>query len=147
MRLLIQRVSRAKVLVDGEATGEIGKGLLAFVGFNREDESGVIEPMAQKLIQLRIFEDQEGKMNLSLQDLGLSVLVVSQFTLYGETKRGNRPNFLASKDPQAAEELYDEFVAMLRSLLGDGRVATGIFRASMEVELVNAGPVTLMLER
>ena len=146
MRILLQRVNDARVRVDDEVVGEISTGLLSFVGFTSTDDEAVMEHLVKKMIQLRIFEDEAGKMNLSVQDLGLQVLIVSQFTLYGDTRKGNRPSFIAAAEPAMAERLYDRFVEMVKAALGSDRVATGIFRASMQVELVNSGPVTIMLE-
>ncbi|HET6510677.1 MAG TPA: D-aminoacyl-tRNA deacylase [Candidatus Kapabacteria bacterium] len=146
MRILLQRVNDARVRVDGEVVGEISTGLLSFVGFTSTDDEAVMDHLVKKMIQLRIFEDEAGKMNLSVQDLGFQVLIVSQFTLYGDTRKGNRPSFIAASEPAMAERLYDRFVQKVQAALGEGRVATGIFRASMQVELVNSGPVTIMLE-
>ena len=146
MRILLQRVNNARVRVDDKIVGEISTGLLSFVGFTQTDDEAVMEHLIKKMIQLRIFEDEAGKMNLSVQDLGLEVLIVSQFTLYGDTRKGNRPSFIAAAEPATAERLYDQFVEKVREALGSERVATGIFRASMQVELVNSGPVTIMLE-
>jgi D-aminoacyl-tRNA deacylase len=146
MRILLQRVNDARVRVDGKVVGEISTGLLSFVGFTSTDDEAVLDHLVKKMIQLRIFEDEAGKMNLSVHDLGLQILVVSQFTLYGDTRKGNRPSFIAAAEPEKAEKLYDLFVEKVRSAIGTERVATGIFRASMQVELVNNGPVTIMLE-
>ena len=147
MRILIQRVSRASVRVNGDISGEIGVGLLALVGIRRGDTEREVEWMAEKVAALRIFEDADGKMNRSVEDIGGSVLAVSQFTLYGELPKGNRPSFMLAAEPVEAERLYNEFVARLQHRLGSDRVATGVFRAMMEVELVNSGPVTMLLER
>ena len=147
MRVLVQRVSRASVTVDGTVTGSIGQGLLALAGFCVGDTSQEVAWMADKVPNMRIFEDSEGKMNLSLRDIAGSLLVVSQFTLYGELLKGNRPNFMSAARPEQAETLYNEFLALLRERLGTGRVETGVFQARMHVELVNSGPVTIMLER
>ncbi len=146
MRILLQRVNDARVCVDGKVVGEISTGLLSFVGFTNTDEEAVLDQLVKKMIQLRIFEDEAGKMNLSVQDLGHQILIVSQFTLYGDTRKGNRPSFIAAAEPEKAEHLYDLFVEKVRSAIGSEKVATGIFRASMQVELVNNGPVTIMLE-
>jgi D-tyrosyl-tRNA(Tyr) deacylase len=147
MRVLVQRVSRASVEVDGNETGAIGEGLLAFVGIRADDTSREVAWMAEKVANLRIFEDENSKMNLSLQDIRGSLLVVSQFTLYGELPKGNRPNFMTAARPEKAEILYNEFLALMRECLDAGRVQAGVFHARMQVELVNEGPVTIMLER
>jgi D-tyrosyl-tRNA(Tyr) deacylase len=146
MRILLQRVTSARVRVEGSVVGSIGRGLLAFVGFTHTDSEAELEQLVKKTLQLRIFEDSDGKMNLSVQDLGLNILVVSQFTLYGDARKGNRPSFVQAAEPGKAEQLYDTMVERLRSAIGPERVATGIFRATMEVELVNNGPVTVLLE-
>jgi D-tyrosyl-tRNA(Tyr) deacylase len=145
MRIVLQRVSRARVTVDGRTTGEIGPGLLLLAGFGHDDGEEALAWMARRIPALRIFPDAEGKMNLSLDDTGGELLVVSQFTLYGDSGRGNRPSFIAAARPEAAEALYLRFVALLRE--GGRSVATGEFGAMMAVELVNDGPVTLILER
>jgi D-aminoacyl-tRNA deacylase len=146
MRILLQRVNDARVRVDGRIVGEISTGLLSFVGFTSTDDEAVMDHLIKKMIQLRIFEDEAGKMNLSVQDLGHQILIVSQFTLYGDTRKGNRPSFIAAAEPEKAERLYEQFVSKVRSAIGPAKVATGIFRASMQVELVNNGPVTILLE-
>lgn len=146
MRVVLQRVSRASVHIDGEVSGAIDRGLLLLVGFTREEEESDLEWMADKLVGLRIFADQDGKMNRSLADVGGGVLVVSQFTLYGDTRKGRRPSFVSAAPPEVAIPLYEAFVAALRARVR-GAVATGEFGAMMEVELVNDGPVTLVLER
>jgi D-tyrosyl-tRNA(Tyr) deacylase len=146
MRLLIQRVSRAKVTVSGEITGEIGHGLLIFVGIGHNDDIVRVKEMTEKVIKLRIFEDEAGKMNLDVTSRGGSVLVVSQFTLYGDARKGNRPSFIDAARPEQAKELYDRFVSELSEKMGAERVAEGRFGAMMDVELVNDGPVTIWLE-
>ncbi|HEY6172105.1 MAG TPA: D-aminoacyl-tRNA deacylase [Candidatus Kapabacteria bacterium] len=146
MRLLIQRVSRAKVTVSGEITGEIGQGLLIFVGIGHNDDIARVKEMTEKVIKLRIFEDEAGKMNLDVTSRGGSVLVVSQFTLYGDARKGNRPSFIDAARPEQAKELYDRFVSELREKMGSEEVAEGQFGAMMDVELVNDGPVTIWLE-
>lgn len=146
MRLLIQRVSRAKVTVSGEITGEIGYGLLIFVGIGHNDDIARVKEMTEKVRKLRIFEDEAGKMNLDVTLRGGSVLVVSQFTLYGDARKGNRPSFIDAARPEQAKELYDRFVSELREKMGTDRVAEGRFAAMMDVELVNDGPVTIWLE-
>jgi D-tyrosyl-tRNA(Tyr) deacylase len=145
MRIVLQRVSRARVTVDGRVTGEIGRGLLLLVGFTGGDGDEALAWMAKKVVQLRIFPDDEGKMNRSVEDVDGAILVVSQFTLYGDARKGNRPSFIDAARPEVAIPLYERFVALLRAA---GRpVATGEFGAMMDVELVNDGPVTLILER
>jgi len=145
MRIVLQRVSRAKVTVGGRVTGEVGRGLLLLVGFTEEDGEDALAWMAKKIVQLRIFPDDEGKMNRSVEDADGGILVVSQFTLYGDARKGNRPSFIDAARPETAIPLYERFVDLLRAT---GRpVATGEFGAMMDVELVNDGPVTLVLER
>lgn len=145
MRIVLQRVSRAKVTVDGRITGEIGRGLLLLAGFTEGDGEEALAWMAKKVVQLRIFPDDEGKMNCSVEEAEGALLVVSQFTLYGDARKGNRPSFIDAARPETAIPLYERFVEMLRAT---GRpVATGEFGAMMDVELVNDGPVTLVLER
>ena len=147
MRVLIQRVTRASVTVAGAKVSEIAGGLVALAGFRDTDTPHEIDWMARKLPDLRIFEDAEGKMNLSLRDTGGRILVVSQFTLYGDTRKGNRPNFLAAARPEVATALYQDFLRRLREQLGADRVQEGVFQAMMDVELVNSGPVTILVER
>jgi D-aminoacyl-tRNA deacylase len=144
MRAVIQRVSRARVMVDGQVSGEIGAGLMILLGVGREDTPAVAASMAEKVSNLRIFEDDRGKMNLSLQDTKGSALVVSQFTLYGDARGQRRPSFIAAAPPELAKKLYEDFCAALRGL--GINVATGIFQAMMSVELVNEGPVTILLD-
>ena len=145
MRVLVQRVTRAEVRVGDRVVGRIDGGLLALVGFTHADGDEHIDWMADKLVGLRIFADDEDKMNRSVVDVGGSLLVVSQFTLYGDAVRGRRPSFVDAARPEAADALYEKFVASLR---GRGlRVETGEFGASMQVELVNDGPVTMWIER
>lgn len=144
MRVLLQRVSRAKVLVDGQITGQIGQGILVFIGVGKEDGNPQIQWMAEKILNLRIFDDAFGKVNLSLLERGGSLLVVSQFTLYGECKKGRRPDFSAAAPGVLAKEIYENFVQHLRAK--GVLVETGIFQAMMEVELTNDGPLTLWLE-
>ncbi len=146
MRVVLQRVSRARVTVDGRVTGEIGRGLLLLVGFTAADSEDALAWMAEKVRGLRIFPDDAGKMNRSLDEVGGGVLVVSQFTLYGDTRKGRRPSFVDAAPPERAIPLYERFVALLCAG-APGPVATGEFGAMMDVELVNDGPVTLMLER
>jgi D-tyrosyl-tRNA(Tyr) deacylase len=144
VRAVLQRVSRAKVIVEGRVTGEIGAGLMILLGVGREDTSAVATSLAEKCANLRIFEDDEGKMNRSLLDVKGSTLVVSQFTLYGDARGQRRPSFITAAPPELAKSLYDEFCEALRKL--GVTVATGIFQAMMSVELVNEGPVTILLD-
>ncbi len=145
MRALIQRVERASVTVEGGIAGSIGAGFLILLGVKEDDEQYDAEYLAQRTASLRVFLDSEGKMNLALDDVGGSVLVVSQFTLHADTKKGNRPSYVRAAPPEKAEELYRVYTDRLRVLLGEDRVATGVFRTMMKVELVNDGPVTVML--
>lgn len=146
MICLIQRVSRASVDVDGRRTGEIGPGLLILLGVHTSDTRSEAEWLARKCAKLRIFPDQDGMMNLSVKDAGGEALVVSQFTLYGDASKGNRPSFMESAPPEQAEPLYEAFCDLLGAELGTP-VATGEFGAMMDVSLVNDGPVTIHLER
>lgn len=144
MRAVVQRVSRAKVTVAGEVTGEIGGGLLVLLGVATEDTQEDAVALAKKIAGLRIFNDAEGKMNLSLLDIGGRMLVVSQFTLWGDCAKGRRPSFIRAARPELADELYRSFIAEVE---GHGVVvATGRFQQHMDVELVNDGPVTLVLD-
>ena len=144
MRAVVERVSRAKVTVEGQVTGEIGAGLMILLGVGKEDTSAVASGMAEKLANLRIFEDAAGKMNLSLLDAKGSAVVVSQFTLYGDARGQRRPSFITAAPPEQAKVLYEEFCEALRKL--GVTVGTGIFRAMMSVELVNEGPVTILVD-
>ncbi len=144
MRVLLQRVSRAEVRVDGRVTGRIGRGYLLLVGITHDDDAARLVWMADKVTGLRLFGDAAGKMNLALADVAGAVLVVSQFTLYGDASRGRRPSFVAAARPEVAIPLYERFIALLRER--GITVETGEFGASMEVELINDGPVTLPLE-
>ena len=144
MRSVVQRVSQASVTVDGEVVGQIGAGLMVLLGVGHDDSEKQVQWMADKLIGLRIFDDADGKMNLSLSDVGGEMLVVSQFTLWGDCKRGKRPSFISAAPPEQAEALYEQFVAEVR---GRGvTTATGRFRTHMDVALTNDGPVTLIVE-
>ncbi|RAL25742.1 D-aminoacyl-tRNA deacylase [Thermoflavimicrobium daqui] len=145
MKVLLQRVKEAKVTVENEITGAIGHGYLLLVGFTEGDSEKEIDYLAEKIAYLRIFEDEAGKMNRSLLDVKGSILSVSQFTLYGDCRKGRRPNFMAALRPDEAKMLYERFNDKLRTY--GLQVETGIFGAMMEVSLVNDGPVTLMLER
>ena len=140
----MQRVSQARVTVDSAVAGEIGAGLCCLVGVTHDDDGQIATRLANKAWNLRVFADERGHMNRSLADAGGEVLVVSQFTLYGDARKGRRPSFVAAAEPDAAARLIEVFVAELRSL--GASVATGVFGAHMAVELVNDGPVTLMLE-
>lgn len=144
MRIVLQRVARASVTVDGSVVGRIDGGLLLLVGFTREDRADALEWMANKVLGLRVFNDAQGRMNLSLRDVSGDVLVVSQFTLYGDTRKGRRPSFIAAAAPDEASRLIEALVEELKRL--GATVATGSFGANMAVQLTNDGPVTLMLE-
>jgi D-tyrosyl-tRNA(Tyr) deacylase len=146
MRVLVQRVKKCEVRIDGKPQSAIGPGMLIFLGVRKGDAEEDARYLAGRCAALRIFEDQQQKMNLSVKDISGSAMVVSQFTLYADTGRGNRPGFTDAAPPEIAEELYEKFVRHLRGTLGDSRVATGVFRAMMEVELINDGPVTVMIE-
>ena len=144
MRAVVQRVSRARVIVDSSVTGEIADGLVVLLGVGRDDTSTTATGMAEKIANLRIFEDDERKMNRSLLDVKESALVVSQFTLYGDARGQRRPSFVAAAPAEQARNLYEEFAEALRKL--GVTVATGVFGAMMSVELVNEGPVTILLD-
>lgn len=144
MRLVVQRVSSSRVLVDGRVVGEIGRGLLVLVGITHADTADEARYLAGKTTGLRVFEDEQGKMNRSVVEVGGEVLAVSQFTLYGDCRRGRRPSFDAAAPPAQAQGVYEEYV---RAVAAQGiPVATGVFQAHMQVELVNDGPVTLLLD-
>ncbi len=145
MRLVIQRVGKASVEVDGEITGKIGKGLLVLLGVTHSDDESVIPWLVRKTCELRIFEDEQGKMNRSLLDVGGKMLVVSQFTLYARCLKGRRPDFNDAAPPQKAEALYEKFVEAVRE--AGVHVETGVFGAYMKVDLTNDGPVTIILEK
>ena len=144
MRAVVQRVSRARVTTEGSVTGEIAAGLVILLGVGRVDTSAVAVSMAEKIVNLRIFEDDQGKMNRSLLDVKGSALVVSQFTLYGDARGQRRPSFVAAAPPEEAKKLYEEFSEALRRF--GVTVATGVFQARMSVELINEGPVTILLD-
>jgi D-tyrosyl-tRNA(Tyr) deacylase len=144
MRAVVQRVSRCRVTVDGNTVGEIGPGLLVLLGVSKTDTEAAADYLAEKVIGLRIFEDAEEKMNFSVHDAGGALLVVSQFTLYGDVRRGKRPSFDGAARPEEAKRLYEYFVARIRA--AGLRCETGQFQAMMEVDLVNSGPVTILLD-
>lgn len=144
MRAVIQRVSRARVLVEGSVTGEIGAGLLVLLGVGRNDNEAAAAYLAEKIAHLRIFDDDQGKMNRSLLDVQGAALVVSQFTLYGDARGQRRPSFISAAPPEEGKRLYEEFVKALGAL--GVTVETGVFQARMAVELTNDGPVTLLLD-
>lgn len=144
MRAVVQRVSRAKVTIAEQVTGEIGIGLVVLLGIARDDTRADADYLAEKIAALRIFNDAEGKMNFSVRDVKGGVLVISQFTLFGDVRRGLRPSWIDAAAPETAEPLYDYFVNVTQKLLD--QVATGSFRSMMQVELVNDGPVTILLD-
>ena len=144
MRLVVQRVKAASVKVDEKTVGEIGGGLLVLVGVSHDDTAADVAFLAKKTVNLRIFDDADGVMNRSVLDTGGAILTVSQFTLYGDCKKGNRPSYIEAAPPEKGLKLYEEYVKQLREL--GPRVETGIFQAEMEVSLINDGPVTLILE-
>ncbi|MGA8154332.1 MAG: D-aminoacyl-tRNA deacylase [Terriglobales bacterium] len=144
MRAVVQRVSRAQVMVDGIVSGNIGRGMLVLLGVSRSDDDAGADYLAEKIAGLRIFEDENGKMNLSIVETGGAVLVVSQFTLYGDVRRGKRPSFDAAAPPEQARRLYEYFVERIRA--SGIPCQTGRFQQTMEVELVNEGPVTILLD-
>jgi D-aminoacyl-tRNA deacylase len=146
MRAVIQRVSEGNVVIDGTTRAVIGRGYVILLGIARGDTERSALHLAEKCAALRVMEDPQGKMNLSLDDVHGSALVISQFTLYGDAQRGNRPSFISAAPPDEAEPLYNAFVARMRKLLGSDRVATGEFRQNMKVGIVNEGPVTILLE-
>ncbi len=144
MRVCVQRVEKARVIVDDEVVGRIGPGLVLLVGFKEEDEAEQLQRLAEKIAQLRIFEDDQGKMNDSLIDRNYSVLVISQFTLYGDTRKGRRPSFTQAMNPESAEKFYLQFCRHFENM--GITVATGIFGAKMLVEIHNWGPVTFVID-
>jgi D-tyrosyl-tRNA(Tyr) deacylase len=144
MRTVVQRVSQAEVVIGGVSVARIGEGILALVAISRRDTEQDLLWMARKVVELRIFDDRQGKLNLSLQDIGGQLLVVSQFTLYGDCRKGRRPSYIEAAPPAEAEKLYEEFVSIVRQFVP--AVQTGQFQATMEVTLTNFGPVTLILD-
>ncbi|HUI10667.1 MAG TPA: D-aminoacyl-tRNA deacylase [Bacteroidota bacterium] len=146
MRAVVQRVTSGAVAIDGVETARIGKGYVILLGVGKGDTASDARALASRCAALRVMEDEGGKMNLALADAGGSALVVSQFTLYGDTSRGNRPAFTGAAPADEAAALYEEFIAEMRRVLGNGRVAAGVFRAMMSVTIVNDGPVTVLME-
>ena len=144
MRAVVQRVSRARVVVDGAVTGEIGAGLVVLIAVGRADDAATAASMAEKIVNLRIFSDEQGKMNRSLLDTGGAILAISQFTLYGDARGQRRPSFLQAGPPELGKSFYEEFVRALQTL--GVRTETGMFQAHMSVELTNDGPVTILLD-
>lgn len=144
MRALIQRVKKGKVAIDGKTVGEIGKGMVILLGVKKEDTDKEVDFLAEKVANLRIMADKEGKMNLSIKDVGGEILVVSQFTLYGDASGGRRPSFIKAANPDLAKSLYERFIEKLKDY--GIKVATGSFGEYMEVEIINDGPVTILLE-
>lgn len=144
MRAVLQRVTSARVVVDGRVTGEIAGGLVVFVAVGRSDSAATAASLAEKIVHLRIFNDEQGKMNLSLLDTSGAILAVSQFTLYGDARGQRRPSFVQAAPPEQGKALYEEFVRALKALAA--RVETGVFQAHMSVELSNDGPVTILLD-
>jgi D-aminoacyl-tRNA deacylase len=144
MRAVLQRVTRACVRVGDKVEGEIGTGLVVLLGVARDDAAADARYLAEKIAAIRVFDDADGRMNLSVCEVGGGLLVISQFTLYGDARRGRRPSWILAAEPEAARPLYEDFVAAARQLVG--RVETGSFRAMMQVELVNDGPVTILLD-
>ncbi len=144
MRAVIQRVTRASVTIEGQTVGEINQGLVVLLGVARDDSEADVKYLAEKITALRIFDDAEGKMNLSVKEIGGGVLVISQFTLYGDVRRGLRPSWIDAAAPEVAEPLYEAFIAQVRGVMS--QVANGSFGAMMQVELVNDGPVTLVID-
>jgi D-tyrosyl-tRNA(Tyr) deacylase len=147
VRVVLQRVSRAEVRVAGGVTGKIGAGYLILAGFTPTDTDATLDWMAEKILGLRLFSDAQGKMNLDLDEAGGAILIVSQFTLYGDAYKGRRPSFTAAASPGVALPLYQRFISLLKERSGGIRIETGEFGAVMDVELVNDGPVTLILDK
>lgn len=146
MRAVIQRVTEASVTVSGDKVSEIGRGLLVLLGVGEGDGESQVDWLVRKITQLRIFEDDNEHMNLSVTDVGGNVIVVSQFTLYADCRKGNRPSFISAAPAEQANALYELLVSKLKAVLGENRVGTGVFQTHMEVRLLNDGPVTIVLE-
>ena len=145
MKLVIQRVTSSSLYIEGSLISQIQKGLVVLIGISKSDTENVIEKLVKKLLNLRIFEDENSKMNNSILDIGGEILLVSQFTLYADTSKGNRPSFINAADPKNAELLYNKFLEKLNIVFGDN-IKTGKFGANMQIELVNDGPVTIIIE-
>lgn len=146
MRAVIQRVTKSSVVVDGNVVGDIDKGLLILLGVGPEDDSKDIDYLSDKIVNLRIFEDEDNKMNLSLLDIEGDLLIVSQFTLLGDVRKGRRPNFSNAAKPDIAEKMYEDFIEKCKSYEGLNKVESGVFGADMKVELLNDGPVTILID-
>ena len=146
MRFIIQRTTSSSVSVDGKVIGEIGVGLTVFIGISENDTKDIADKLLNKLINLRIFEDENGKSNLSLDAVNGALLLISQFTLYADCSRGNRPSYIAAGKPEMANELYEYIITQAKTILGDGRVATGSFGADMKVSILNDGPFTIIYD-
>ena len=145
MKLVIQRVTSSSLYIEGSLISQIQKGLVVLIGISKSDTENVIEKLVKKLLNLRVFEDENSKMNNSILDIGGEILLVSQFTLYADTSKGNRPSFINAADPKNAELLYNKFLEKLNIVFGDN-IKTGKFGANMQIELVNDGPVTIIIE-
>lgn len=145
MRVIVQRVSKSNVKVSGEVTGKISKGFMVLVSFVDDDTDGDLDWMSNKIINLRIFNDEEGKMNKSLLDVGGDILLISQFTLHGSTKKGNRPSFIKAAKPEYANQMYEKFIEVLENSLGK-KIQTGEFGGDMKVSLINDGPTTIIID-
>ena len=145
MRVVVQRVSESNVRISGDVRGEIGKGFMVLVSFVDDDTDGDLDWMSNKIINLRIFNDEEGKMNKSLLDVGGDILLISQFTLHGSTKKGNRPSFIKAAKPEYANQMYEKFIEVLENSLGKN-IQTGEFGGDMKVSLINDGPTTIIID-
>ena len=145
MKLVIQRVTSSSLYIDGSLISQIKQGLVVLIGISKSDSENVIDKLVKKLLNLRVFEDENSKMHYSILDIEGEILLVSQFTLYADTKKGNRPSFINAADPKNAEPLYNKFLEKLHIVLGDN-IKTGRFGANMQIELVNDGPVTIIVE-